>query len=295
MLTIFTLPKAFEGHIGSIQRNALHSWGRLGADCEMIICGNEAGFRDVASEFGTSWIADVERSELGTPLLSSAFRCVEETARHDLLCYVNADIIFLPDWLEAVRRIASREQRFLLVGQTWDVDIGGELLPEQDGWEAALRRSVAATGTVRGPYWIDFCVFRRGTLGTLPDFAVGRPGWDNWMIWRARTLRIPVVDVSSSTLVIHQRHSYGHVREARGDSWEGPEGDTNLRLSGQGKEFSLLDATHRLDSGGLVRNRLSPRRWLRNELILHPSTVPVYRVLRRTQLWSQSLFSRAER
>lgn len=295
MLTIFTLPKAFEGHIGAIQRNALQSWRNLDDDCEIIICGNEAGFRDVATEFGTGWIADVERSELGTPLLSSTFRRAEETARHDLLCYVNADIIFLPDWLEAVRRISFLEQRFLLVGENWDVDIGGELLPEQDGWEEAVRRRVTASGTVRGPYWIDFFVFRRGTLGPLPDFAVGRGAWDNWMIWRALTLRIPVIDVSPSALVIHQTHSYAHVREARGDSWEGPEGDANLRLSDYAKEFSLEDATHRLDSGGLVRNRLSPRRRFRNGLILHPSTVPVYRVLRRAQLWSQSRFSRVER
>jgi hypothetical protein len=33
VFTLFTVPKAFEGHIGVIQRNAFGSWARLRPAC----------------------------------------------------------------------------------------------------------------------------------------------------------------------------------------------------------------------------------------------------------------------
>jgi hypothetical protein len=41
MLTIFSVPKAFLGHIGVIQRNALVSWMRLGEEVQVILLGND--------------------------------------------------------------------------------------------------------------------------------------------------------------------------------------------------------------------------------------------------------------
>jgi hypothetical protein len=285
VLTIFALPKPFEGQIGSIQRNAIRSWKRLGSGCQVIICGDEVGFRDVAAEFGIERIVAIERNEFGTPLLSSAFRQVEEQATHDLLCYANADLIFFRDLLEATRRISSRSPRFLLAGRAWDLDVeediataDEDIATADDAWEANLRRRVSTAGAIRGNQWIDFFVFRRSTIGRLPAFTVGRPVWDNWMIWRARSLRLPVIDISPSTLVIHQKHDYSHVKEARGDRWEGPEGDANRALLRPRQFFTLEDATYRLEPAGIVRSPLRQR--LRGELLLRSSTAPLYLALR---------------
>ena len=281
MLTIFAVPKPFEGHIGSIQRNAIRSWKHLGPECQVIICGDEVGCREVASDFEIDQIAEVERNEFGTPLLSSVFRRAEERAAHDLLCYANADLIFFSDLLDATRRVSAASRRFLIVGETWNLDVKGELALEDGDWEADLRRRALTAGTVRARIAIDFFVFRRGTIGQLPDFAVGRPAWDNWMVWRARGLRIPVVDVSPSTLVIHQEHGYGHVKQARGLTWEGPEGDRNRARLAHGQLFSLDDTTHRLTQTGLVRSPIGGlKRRIRTELLLHSRTVPLYHVLR---------------
>jgi len=37
MLTLFTIPKAFQGHTGVIQRNAIRSWTLLRPECEIIL------------------------------------------------------------------------------------------------------------------------------------------------------------------------------------------------------------------------------------------------------------------
>lgn len=43
MLTLFTIPKPFQGHIGMIQRNATQSWLQLQRACEIVLVGDEGG------------------------------------------------------------------------------------------------------------------------------------------------------------------------------------------------------------------------------------------------------------
>jgi len=280
MLTIFSVPKPFEGHVGTIQRNAIRSWTALEPACEVILCGDEPGTTRVARDFGAGTIPDVACNEFGTPLLDSVFGRVEKQASNDILCYANADLILYPDLLEAVRVAASAFASFLLVGATTNIDVRDEL---ELGGLHALRARAAATGALRGDKWIDYFVFPRGALGPLPAFAVGRPKWDNWMIWRARSLRIPVVDASPSALVIHQEHEYGHVPQARGARWEGPEGDRNLRLLGPDERvYSLANATYLLSASGLVSRPQTIRRRLDNEVVMHEWALPFYRPIRRT-------------
>jgi hypothetical protein len=79
MLTIFSTPKPFEGHIGIIQRNAIHSWLRLSREIQVILIGDEPGAAEVARQFGILHIKEVERGKGGAKYLSSIFR---EAERH---------------------------------------------------------------------------------------------------------------------------------------------------------------------------------------------------------------------
>jgi len=290
MLTVFTLPKPFEGDTGRIQRNAVRSWKRLDPDCEVFLCGNEAELDGVAAQLGVDRVPDIACNEFGTPLVSSAFERVAELSRHDVLCYSNADLIFLPDFLAAVQSVISELPRFLVVGECWDVGVEEEV-PEE-GY-AGLRRRASTAGTPRGPEWIDYFVFRKGTIGPLPDFAVGRPGWDNWMIWHARSESIPVVDITPTALVVHQSHGYSHVPRASGSRWEGPEADANRELLDFRQNlFSIEFATHRLVDSKLVPNRTGGiGRRVRVGLLLHAWTVPIYRVLRACYRFTQRFTS----
>ena len=280
MLTVFAVPKPFAGHIGVIQRNAVRSWRALHPECQILLCGDEAGSAEAAFELGVERLLDVDTNEFGTPLLSSVFASVEMRADHDLLCYVNADMLLFPDLVDAVRRVTAACDRFLVVGETFDLEVSRDLAV--DAAEAQrLEERARAEGTRRGRKAIDFFVFRRGTLGEVLDFAVGRPCWDNWVIWRARSLRMPVVDVTDVATVIHQSHEYGHVPHVRGSRWEGPEGDANFELMRwEERRFSLDDATHvALVDGGLAPKKTSLQHRIRTELVRHDLTVPVARVL----------------
>ena len=85
MLTIFTIPKAFQGHAGVIQTNAIQSWLKLRPECEIILLGDDEGTAEVAAKFGVRHIPKVERNEYGTPLVSSIFSLAQDIAKYQLM------------------------------------------------------------------------------------------------------------------------------------------------------------------------------------------------------------------
>ena len=287
MLTIFTIPKPFQGHIAVIQRNAIQSWAELGPECEIILFGDDKGVAETATEFGTRHVANVSKNEYGTPLLDFVFERAQQLASYDLLCYINADIMLLDDFLPAIQQI--RFQAFLMTGQRWNVDLA-QPWDFNNNWQERLRGYIAKHGVLGSPGAIDYFVFPRDVLGTLPPFAVGRPGWDNWVIYRARFLRLPVIDATQMVTAIHPNHGFDHVPHRTGEKWEGPEAERNQDLMG-GSEygFNLIDANWVLTPQGLRRQQLSLERFHLFRFIVHLSVlyprlrpaISLARVLRR--------------
>lgn len=273
MLTIFTTPKPFQGHFKIIQENAIRSWTLLRPAGEIILFGNEAGATEAAAELGIRHISDVTCNEYGTPLLNHLFEQAEHLAAHDVLCYINADIILMNDFREAVEKIAGHCRRFLMIGQRWNVDIN-ESLDFGPGWESSLRAQVSQTGELFTYKAMDYFVFRRGLWGQIHPMAIGRTVWDNWLIYQARAQRAAVIDVTPQVMAIHQNHDYSHRQGGEEYIWNGPEAKRNqqLMLSDTPDIFTLRDATHVLTSRGIKRvfeyQRL--RRYFATLPILYP-------------------------
>jgi hypothetical protein len=290
MLTIFTIPKPFSGHVGLIQRNAIRSWLALDPPCEIILLGDEEGTARAASEFRVRHIPDIACTELGTPLLSDAFRQAEDAAEFSRLCYVNADVMLPAAFTETVNQIPF--PAFLVVGQRLNIGADVELDLRDRERAPLLEADIRERADSLSIWGSDYFVFTRGALGHLLPFAVGRPGWDNWVIFRARQLGLPVVDASPRVLVFHQNHDYRHVPKATGAAYEGPEADMNRQLvdCSFALDFTPGSATWRLNSAGLARHRwwahgLGPL--LRETAALHPWTRPILVPSMRTIWWAR--------
>ncbi len=244
MLSIFSIPKAFKGHITVIQRNAIRSWTFLHPDIDIILCGDDEGTEAISKEYGLRWIPHIKRNNYGTPLLDSAFSQAASAAHHKLLCYVNSDIILLNDFIESIKRIPF--QNFLLTGRRWNIDITALMNFSKDNWERNLLKLVNSQGALDVPIAMDYFVFPTlSDLKNLPPFPVGRPLWDNFFIYKALKQNIPVIDATKSITAIHQLHGYNHVAQRSGDRWMGPEAENNRLLNENiNKLFSTYYATH---------------------------------------------------
>jgi hypothetical protein len=247
-LTLFSIPKAFEGHSAVIQTNAIRSWTALGLP--VLIMGNDPGVAEACAQLKVTHVPDVAVNELGTPLLDSAFRIARQRAATPYIGYVNGDIIFLPGLSRTIDRL--RLKSLLAVGRRTNIDITELLDFTPADWAARLEARVKQSGVLETEWAIDYFIIERGgPLTELPPFAVGRPHWDNWMIARAMELKIPVADLTRSVLAVHQNHGYGHVKQQRGPKWGGPEADKNKELMA-GKEASIGKATWFADERGRV-------------------------------------------
>ncbi len=111
---------------------------------------------------------------------------------------------------------------------------------------------------------MDWFVFPAGLFGEVPPFAIGRAGFDNWLVWKARQVGV-VVDATHDVRAVHQPHGYEHVEGGMDEAYYGEEAARNLELAG-GKEhvYTLHDASHVLRDGKLQRNLGAPLRWREN-------------------------------
>jgi hypothetical protein len=251
MFTIFTAAKGFRGHEGIIQRNALKSWTLLRPRPEVVLFGSDEGTAETAAALGLRHIPEIAVNGCGAPLLSDMFRKAEAAATSELMCYVNADILLLAEFVDAVQAARKGFAKSLLVSKRINIDLAEEFdFPL--GWGERLRaRRDAMDG---GPTAIDVFVFPKGTYAEVPDFAIGRLWFDQWLIKAALQQKLPVVDASLLAPVLHQNHDYDHVAGGAEQVWRGLEPQENLRLYGSPPHsHTLLDVTHELTAEGAIR------------------------------------------
>jgi len=251
-----------------IQRNAIKSWTLL-PDVEVILLGEEEGLADAASELGVRHIATVERNANGVPLISSMFKLARENSNSDLLCIINADMVLMPDFVEAAKQSVKLKDKFVLLSQRWDLDVTAPLDFSGD-WSRGLRSKVNGQGQLHRPAGSDFFLFPRSCYADIPTFTIGRAGWDNWMIYKARKENWAVIDCTPSVMIVHQNHDYSHLPGAK-PHYDHPETNENIRLAGgqANVRYTILDSTHQLVGDTLARPKMTSLRFTRKfELFL---------------------------
>jgi hypothetical protein len=237
--------------------------------CEIVLVGDDFGTADIATELGLKHLPRVARNSSGTPLVSSIFELGQSVATAEHVCYVNADIILLSDFVGAVRSAVHDIPSCLLVGRRTEVRIETPIDFTDSGWERELRARAGSSGYLQQPSAIDYFVFRRGSFLGMPPFAVGRPRWDNWLLYEAKRSGLPLVDITPIATVVHQTHDYTHHVGGEAGVWKGLEARENAALLGAGRAgytraYTIRDADWQLTATGKRRPPLLNRayRWL---------------------------------
>ncbi len=251
LISILAMPKPFRGHIGVIQRNAITSWTQLSPRPEIFLFGEEEGTAQIAAELGLTHLRDIQRNELGTPLLGNLIKRARDVTDAPLLCYSNSDIILLQGFHDAIRAIAGKFPRFLAVTHRWEIELTEELDFRSDQpWDLQrLPPGFAGHHTA-----IDVFAFNRDVYVDVPALAIGRAWFDQWLIKDALLRGMPVVDMTKVARAIHQRHDYGHIAGGQQGAYGGEEARRNLEIYGGAPHaYTLLNVTHELRGNGVIR------------------------------------------
>jgi hypothetical protein len=233
MLTIFSTPKPFVGHSNLIQRNALKSWTLLHPNSEVILFGDEDGAAEACRDLGVRLETEVRRNENGTKYLDYLFDRACDLSPHKFLCYANCDIVLMPDFLRALEIVTTTHNQFLMVGRRWDTDITKPIDFGQPDWAQRLHSFALHNGKQNGPSWVDyFCFSRDLYYQKMPQFLIGRHGWDPWLTWHACKNRVPLIDASQMVIAVHQNHDYAYLGAGAAAERSKAEASYNWSLGG---------------------------------------------------------------
>jgi hypothetical protein len=265
---IFTVPKPFQGLARVHQENAIGSWAHLRPTPDVLVMDGEQGAKEFAVRLGAEHYPDVARNEFGTPLLDSVIATAEASTSTRLLCFINADVILTNDFMRAAKVVAKLERPFLVVGRRRNIRLD-ERFDFSGDWQRRVIDLADAADDWSGPEWIDYFLFSRGLFGRIPPFAIGRPVYDNWLIWRASKRGAMVIDATDAISAIHQEHDYTYViRKTREEDAAAQavkvghhplayttEGQRNRKLAGgigTSRHMSILFTRHVLDAHGTI-------------------------------------------
>ncbi|MEB3886918.1 glycosyltransferase [Lyngbya sp. CCY1209] len=238
-ITIFAVPKSFHGDIGIIQRNAILSWSLLKPKPEIILLGDENGTKRIADEFNIIHLSSIKCNHLGTPMLDDVFAKTKKIASNKILAYVNSDIILTQDFSTTVQQVATNFSEFLLIGRRWNIDLKTAIDFRDLNLEKKLKKLIWDRGILASETAKDYFVFPKHLFSEMPEFAIGRGYWDNWMVNRALEKSYPVIDGSQTIFALHQNHSYTHVRGSKTEAYFGKEAERNKVIGKVEKSGSI--------------------------------------------------------
>ena len=281
MLTIFsTLKPLGVPHADNVQRNAIQSWMTLAAPCEILLLGDDEGTAEIAAEYGLRHEPNIARlNNSSPPLVSSIFARGQELASFDLVMYINSDIILLSDFIPTLESILEQRKNsskpYLVVGRRHDLELKEQLDFQNPHWERRLRMDTKRRGKIHQDWGIDYFIFRKSDwLKEMPAFTIGVYRYDNWLLYRARSVGMDVIDATQGITAIQQeyenRKSHAYILRRR----KGLMDQHQLSLLKDRRMiFGLNSANLRYTPSGLQRRPLHVRLrkvFLGNESILYP-------------------------
>lgn len=261
LITLFSIPRAFDDQWSIIQANAINSWKQLGDAVEIILIGDDPGVSDFAAGAGLKHISGVKCNEFETPLLSSTFQLAVQNSQSPLMGYVNCDIILLAEFVQAIERVKGhfdglRQSDFLAIGRRTNLFVDRPFDFSDQKQIEDLRKLASSDGQLDSVVCKDYFVFPRTKYAAIPEFAVGRGNWDNWMLASAKAESMPVVSMTECVLAIHQMNEVTHTGITKYRNYvAGAEAKTNQRLAGGRNLVRGSTSTHRLTCGEIVKNR----------------------------------------
>lgn len=291
MITIFTTAKPFlNKKTAVLQKNAILSWKEICPGAEIIIFGDDEGVADFCNKFKIKNVPEIKKDSFGKPLLDSIFEQAKRYAKNDILAYISSDIILLSDLSKSIEKI--KLPLFLMAGRRRDLNMENEINFNENGWRKKLLDAAEKNGKLHGHCATDCMVFPKGFRHNMLPFAIGVAGWDNWLIYRAKFLKIPVIDATPAVDMIHQNHDYSYSSFGKsggklGGRIEGPQLKKNLVLAGNSLNVAtLMDADWILDDAGNLK-KPSFFRYILSKI----SLFYLWRVLRRFRRQLRHLFS----
>ena len=207
LLTLFTTWKpGMES--SAVYNNTVNMWSKLQPRVKLVFFGNKSDISAHAKSIGWSVLPVTETKCNGTPVLSRMFKDVYKKYNTPFYGFANGDILFdngLIDTLQATKGWSYYNQNKTVLLSGRRIDMYLDTIKNFD----LLYKDVAAfslSGAISYGYAADFFITTKYfPWDKIPDFVVGRPQYDNYLLYMSRQYFVYTIDATMSVVALHQR------------------------------------------------------------------------------------------
>ncbi|KAK2154772.1 hypothetical protein LSH36_258g05079 [Paralvinella palmiformis] len=211
LLTLFTTMKNTDSR-STIHGNTLLNWASLIPDITPVLfVENNTNMQWIGQAERSGWhIRNVSMWNQGIPILKYMFLDVLKDYSSPFYGYANADILFDRTLIANLKAFTSYENyssKLFIIGKRWNLNVSDSDFQLID---ASNLTKLSELGRKNGSQFTtnaqDYFIATRSGFPwhQIPDFVVGRAGYDNWLVVKAQDWNLTVVDSSYTIMAIHQ-------------------------------------------------------------------------------------------
>lgn len=267
-MVIFSSPKPFTTETLPVQISALRSWRKYLPHAKAVLFGNDKKLKDICRSENAEFGGLLPVDNRGNEKISDVFQRAVALAGSQDLIYLNSDIFLDETIRPAVKILEEFTGPYLATARRrcigrWDGPaLDGQKLESFLG----LKKNHFRWGQACS---LDIFLFRGVPVKQMPPFRIGQAAWDNWLVFHARSLGIPVIDLSRVLRPFHCDHDYSYSRDNPNPRIRNQNGDKeNLDLlGGEAKKLHMGHCNYEVRESKIVR-REGVAFWQRESEIL---------------------------
>ena len=215
IVTVFTSwvtkPEKYTCH-----NNTLYNWNSMKPYVQPILFTNEERLRKEAKMKGwTVMPVHATGTKQKVPILKIMFEVAMEISSSTFYAYANGDILFTDTLIHTLLSLANsdimkddREQPILIVGRR--TNVYNVTKKEAETWFDIQNVTKTRGKLFKADAEDYFITTRDYPWYSLPDVVIGRPAYDNWLVWNAGRLKHLRIDATNTLLALHQTTNKGN-------------------------------------------------------------------------------------
>ena len=208
--------KKFKLPYTRIQHSAMYSW--RANDIETFVPENEVGVKDACQGYSNMLlIPGVKRArDIGFPNQSPIVKDMIERAlpliKTPMVALINSDIIVLPDFAERIEKIIKKYGfDIYLVGTRDDIKLNISINSEESYQQVLKEDRKPYDRSTSSDIFITSKFMWRQIIHEMPEFILGRYGWDNWLHTIAEVKGFRKYNCTNALTTLHCAHDYRHI------------------------------------------------------------------------------------
>lgn len=216
MITFITVFRKFKPPFDIIQFSAMYSWKMNGI--KVIAPLNEIGIKEKCTGWNNiTLIEEVKRArELGfnnqSPIIKDLIDKALPYINTIMIAYINSDIIISEDFSQIIKKMISKYgYDFYAVGSRLNIELKECISTREKYKEVFLQDKEHYDASTSSDIFIASKFNWRKIITGMPDYILGRWGWDNYLHMRGEILKLKKYNCSDILPILHCKHDFRHI------------------------------------------------------------------------------------